>query len=200
MEIIIIKIQAIYRGFNVRKNNKLKKDDIDKDDIYFFLNNYIKQNKHIDNINLKLKVKKLRYENFPSFVSENIVKFIFYKKYGIFGNWDIKTGDLIILKKKIEVKSFISKGPTSFGPTESWDYICFVDSSKYNEYFFTVYLFKLSNKHKLWKNIILNKKNETFEYQCLQGRRPRICFNDLKNQLKNHYKIIYNDYLYTLFT
>ena len=26
MEIIIIKIQAIYRGFNVRKNNRLKKD------------------------------------------------------------------------------------------------------------------------------------------------------------------------------
>jgi len=60
-------------------------------------------------------------DNFPSHISENIVKFALFKKYNIMPNWDTKTGDLDLFNLKIEVKGFSSTGPSSFGPTEEWD-------------------------------------------------------------------------------
>ena len=50
----------------------------------------------------------------------------------------------------------------------------------------------LSNKSDIWKNIKVNK-NETFQDQCDQKRRPRIKFNNLINQISYKYiKIIFD--------
>ena len=61
-------------------------------------------------INIHKKKKKRRNENFPSDISENIVKFAIAKKYGVMPCWDTDKGDLIIKKKnifiQIEVKGF----------------------------------------------------------------------------------------------
>ena len=66
-----------------------------------------------NNINKLLLKKKIRNDNFPS---ENIAKYAIYKRYNIMPRWDIDVGDLLVLNKKIEVKGFMSKGYSSFGP------------------------------------------------------------------------------------
>ena len=47
----------------------------------------------------------------------------------------------------------MSDGPTSFGPSESWDYIYFVDCMDFENMNFKVYEIRLSNIHHTWKNI-----------------------------------------------
>ena len=41
--------------------------------------------------------------------------------------WDTKCGDLCFINKKLEVKGFTTNAPSSFGATESWNWIYFVD-------------------------------------------------------------------------
>ena len=47
------------------------------------LDNYIMTNNLIEELNKLLFKKKIRNQNFPSEISENIVKFAFCKKYKI---------------------------------------------------------------------------------------------------------------------
>jgi hypothetical protein len=101
--------------------------------------------------------------------------------------------DLLLLNKKIEVKGFMSNGPCSFGPNENWNIICFVDCKEHINNFFKIYQINLSNKNIIWKNIKVNK-NETFEQQCLQKRRPRICFNDIQKQIPIYCKLIFEGF------
>ena len=113
--------------------------------------------------------------------------------------WDSSsTGDLIlkfnnkyIQNKKIEIKAFSSIGPISFGPTESWDWIYFVDCTEYNKYIFKIYELKKSNTNINWLNVNINKQ-QTFVDQIKQKRRPRIKFNNLYKQLSD-IKLIYYD-------
>ena len=140
--------------------------------------------------------KKIRRLNFPSEISENIVKFAIFKKYGLMPNWDdTNKGDLIlnILSDsiKIEVKAFSSLGPISFGPNEEWDWIYFVDAVNYTTKKFKIYELKLKNNSKEWLNIKINNK-ETYNDQILQKRRPRLCFDKLLSQLTN-IKVIFNN-------
>jgi hypothetical protein len=113
-------------------------------------------------------------------------------------SWDTVNGDLIVLNKKLEIKGFMSTGPSSFGPTEKWDFIYFVDCIKFIDKLFIVYEIKLSNSNINWKNIKINK-NETYENQCLQGRRPRISFDLIYKQLKEFCNIIFNGYIDNLY-
>ena len=172
----------------------MKKDNMTLEIVNLILDMYNKKIKFNYEINKLLSIKKIRNENFPSEISENIVKFVFRKKYKITGNWDTKNGDLQIINKKIEIKGFSSKGPLSFGPTEKWDILCIVDATKSKDKIFIVYLINLSNINNFWRNIKVNKI-QTFDDQCLEKRRPRICFDELKKQLKSFITIIFNGHI-----
>lgn len=145
-----------------------------------------KLEKSISSIN-DFRKKKMRNEkierkpNFPECVSE------FIGRQVMNGIYDGK-GDMIVKGKRVEIKSISSIGPTSFGPTETWDEIIFIDFRK--EPMFTIYKIDLPNHSSKWKNIKINKHN-TFEDQCKMKRRPRISFDEISKQIKP--KIIYEN-------
>lgn len=186
----IIKIQSHIRLKLTLLSNKKNKDYITVDILQSMIEKYNEKIIFNNNINKLLLKKKIRNDNFPSEISENIAKYAIYKRYNIMPRWDIDVGDLLLLNKKIEVKGFMSEGPSSFGPNENWNILCFVDCKEHLNNYFKIYLIDLSNKNMIWKNIKVNK-NETFEQQCLQKRRPRICFYDIQKQIKNHCKLIF---------
>lgn len=156
------------------------------------LSAHIKYCKTIKHINNHLKTsKKIRAPNFPSEISENIVRLIIKEKLGYEPSWiEGKTGDLTYEGKKIEVKAFSSRSPTSFGPKENWDIIYFLDCIDFMKSEYVCYEIKLSNKSKEWMNLKVNK-NETFFQHCEEKRRPRIRFESIKEQLGEHCKIIF---------
>ena len=109
-------------------------------------------------------------------------------------NWNIKNGDLIFDNKKIEVKGFCSNGPSSFGPSESWEYIYFVDCCDYLNKKFKVYEIKLSNYSKEWKNIKINSKQTYEDMTKLKNRGIlKIHFNKIKEQIDKYIKLIFDD-------
>ena len=198
----IIKIQSVFRGYIIRKKLRLSNDNFTYNKLNILLNNFIDYTKKINKLNKLLIHKKIRMPNFPSEISENVAKFAIFNKYKIMPSWDNKNGDLIIrnkwINKKFEVKAFSSSGPTSFGPTENWDYIYFVNAKKYKQKYFKIYELKLSNNDKQFYNIKINK-NETYYKQCKNKRRPRLCFKEIKIQLKNHIKLIFKGKINKLF-
>jgi len=195
----IIIIQKNVRRFLNNVRLKKLKDGMTLNIVESYLDMYIKNYYFIEDINKKLCKKKIRNQNFPSEISENIVKFAFLKKYKIIPSWDTDNGDLSFLNKKIEVKGFMSSGPSSFGSTEKWDILYFVDSTKFIDKKFIIYEIMLSNTNPIWRNIKLNK-NETYNDQCKKGIRPRITFKELYEQLKNDYcKKIFDGYLSELY-
>lgn len=152
----IIRIQKNIRGFLVRKNLKKLKDNMTLDILNNLIDKYNEYINFLKDINKLLSYKKIRLPNYPSDISENIVKFVLLKKYKICGNWDTKSGDLYLLDKIIEIKGFSSEGPSSFGPTEKWDWLYFIDCKDTLNKNFKVYEIKLSNTSNIWKNIIIS--------------------------------------------
>lgn len=153
----VTKIKAWWRGCHFRKNFKKLDDDYTFPLLNRCLGKYIYNLQFNSETNELLSQKKIRNENFPSDISENIVKFAIFKKYGIMPCWYTDKGDIVINKKhifkQIEVKGFMSTGPSSFGPTEKWDWIYFVDGSDIRNKKFKVYEIHLSNDSVIWKNI-----------------------------------------------
>ena len=99
------------------ENDKIEtSDELDLDAIKEFMEAHKVYCSTIKKLNEKLSKRKIRNPNFPSEISENIVRIILKNKCGIDTTWD--SPDLRHNGKKIEVKAFSSKGPTSFGPTE----------------------------------------------------------------------------------
>lgn len=168
------------------------------DAINLFLDSFITYNKTINNLNKSLGKRKIRKCNMPSEITENIVRLVYNKLYKEKLNWNIKGGDLCLNNLKIEVKGFTSTGPTSFGPTEKWDIIYFVNAIDYKNKNFIIYECKLSNNSEKFKNINLSK-TERFEDSCKKGKRPRICFNNLYSQLQDNIKIIFDGNLMDLY-
>ena len=128
-------------------NEKLQSDDNILNDMYNettlierftnFKNMYISDNELIKN------GLKIRHQNTPEDITENITKFIIRKyendkscvwckgvdkKYGL-------TGDLYSNKYEkiapIEVKSFTSSGPSQFGPDKKFGVLYFLDLRKW---------------------------------------------------------------------
>lgn len=195
-----IKIQSILRG-NIIRQNLQKLDDVyDYELIYDRLCDYNNAYNKILNNNNNLNIKKIRNENFPSDISENIAKFAICKKYKIMPNWDIKPGDLRIDKKnvptlKLEIKGFMSTGPSSFGPTEKWDRLYFVDCRNHLSFIFVVYEINLKNDSDKFKNISISK-TETYHEVCKKKKRARASFfNIIKPQLQDHCKIIFDGHI-----
>jgi hypothetical protein len=161
-----------------RKYKFSKLDGITTKDLEELIDAYISLNKKYKEINKKL-VKKIRRVNLPENISEKIVQLALYHKYGFYTTTQKSGGDIFIGNIKLEVKGFISNGPTSFGPTEKWERIYFVDAKNIEEKMVKIYEFKYSNDSPEWINIKMNSK-ETYGEQCIQGRRPRIKFDEIK--------------------
>lgn len=147
-------------------------------------------------------IQDVRKPNFPEDLSEEIIVHLENKndnKYIRNKKKDGKkiSGDISDVKhnKKIEVKCYSSKGPTSFGPSEKWDIIYFIDARKawkYDE--IIIYRMNCKNSDKIFQDLILNKKKkETFKIQCEKGRRPRFLFEFYRNTIfKEYLHVIYN--------
>ena len=154
---------------------------------------------HIEYVNKLKKFKNktncsLRFPNFPECISENIIKEyinIIEKRNCI---CSLTSGDLQVNEKKnikIEVKCFTSSGPTSFGPTENWDEIYFLDAFNFMEKKFKIYKLNLSNMSDEFCSIKINS-DKTYKQVCEEGKRPRICFKLLKEQLDKYVDKVYD--------
>ena len=141
--------------------------------------------------------KKIRKDSFPSEVFENIAKFAL-KRLNIISYWKIKTSDLTINTLEIVVKGFIFNRPCIFKHNEKWDNIIFVDFRAIINNHVKVFLINLNNTSKIWKNIKI-KENETYNYQCINKKKPTISFDNLKCQIPNKYIYkIYEGSIYNL--
>jgi len=156
-------IQSVIRRYLCKKELMSLKDGMTYELLLENINDYNDHLKFNEYMNKKMKVKKIRNENFRSEISENIAKFAIFKKYGIMPNWDCK-GDLVMLNKQLEIKGFMSNGPLSFGPTEPWHYIYFVDALQTRDKIYKVYEIKLSNTSEIWRNIVISGKDSNYEY------------------------------------
>lgn len=134
--------------------------------------------------------KEPRSPNFPEHISEPLVAYIIKKKekeecvpsqYGDLYKPDINA--------KIEVKAFSSDGPISFGSTENWNQIYFLDLRKLkciDTGEIICHKLSISNKEVEWRDMKITK-SKTFENACeksLHGvpTRPRIGFKFLERQ------------------
>lgn len=186
-------IQKNIRGYLTRKKIISLKDGMTLDNVIELINGYNQVLRVQKKVNLSLTKKKIRKTNYPSEITENIAKFAIAKKYKIMGNWDIKPGDLTVLKKQIEVKGgFIEHGPPTFGPDEKWDWIYFVDCEETFKMKYKVYEIKKSNIY--FHNLMVNN-TETFGNQCIQRRRPRLVFSSIKEQLGENVKLIFDGHI-----
>jgi hypothetical protein len=130
---------------------------------------------------------KVRMQSMPEDVSENIIKFIIHNKIGDrTSRWDCKKGDLLSETELVqECKSFTSTGPSSFSPRSDWDVIYFLDARRWLDDIFILYRVNLKKSSEVWKNIKVNSI-QTFNDQCVQGRRPRITWKLLYPQISEH--------------
>ena len=141
--------------------------------------NYVisrKNSSNILNINFRLPY-------IPEDISENMIKFIIHKNGDNTSSWNCKGDLLSSIEGKQECKCFTSTGPISFTPSSEWDSIYFLDATEWLNDCFKLYKFPYKRTSDEWKNIKVNK-NQTFEDQSLQGRRPRINWSGLYPQIK----------------
>jgi hypothetical protein len=132
-----------------------------------------------------------RIPNFPEDVSENIIKFILQDRGDSSVVWRDK-GDLFSeVEKRIECKSFTSNGPTSFTPLSEWDTIYFLDAREWLTNHFVLYRCTLTRTSEAWKNIKVNK-NQVFQDQVNQRRRPRITWKELYPQIESYCEVVFD--------
>jgi hypothetical protein len=126
----------------------------------------------------------------PEDISENMIKFIIHKNGDNTSSWNCKGDLLSSIEGKQECKCFTSTGPISFTPSSEWDSIYFLDATEWLNDCFKLYKFPYKRTSDEWKNIKVNK-NQTFEDQSLQGRRPRINWSGLYPQIKEKCSLIF---------
>ena len=145
---------------------------------------------------------KIRHQNTPEDITENITKFIIRKyendkscvwckgidaKYGL-------TGDLYSNKyekiAQIEVKSFTSNGPSQFGPNKKFGVLYFLDLRKWLNNNIILWKVKLNYLSDEFKHIKVNK-TQTMGEQLLEGRRPHISWDNIYPQISDFCEKIY---------
>lgn len=144
---------------------------------------------------------KTRRNGLPEHISENIVKYIVHNYLGDLecrwqGNVDDAPGDL---SGGREVKSFTSDGPITFGPTQPWRQIFFLDAREWLNDELVVWMCDLPDTHEIWKNLKVSKK-DTKGAQASDRRRPRLPWKDLYPQIKDHCKKVYQGTFEGIFT
>ena len=153
----------------------------------------------------------IRHQNTPEDITENIAKFIIrniendnscvwckgiHKKHGL-------TGDLYSSKysktHSIEIKSFTSNGPSQFGPNKKFGVLYFLDMRNWLNDQIILWKVNLNSDSQEFKNIKINK-TQTHEDQCLEGRRPRMNWERIYPQIKDHCEKIYDGTFNDIFT
>lgn len=133
---------------------------------------------------------KIRHQNTPEDITENITKFII-RKYendtscvwckGVDKKWRL-TGDLFSNKYEktapIEVKSFTSNGPSQFGPDKKFGVLYFLDLRNWLDDEIILWKVNLNYTSPEFKNIKVNKV-QTMGDQLLEGRRPHISWDNI---------------------
>jgi hypothetical protein len=79
------------------------------------------------------------------------------------------------------------KWSSSFGPTESWRYLCLIDARQLENDIFKIYFIDLPNDSDIWQSLKVNS-TDTYLDQCNTKRRPRINPNSIFEQLKEKNK------------
>ena len=186
---------------NIEINNNIEEyidDKYDKNRLIKRYNNF--KNTYLDDCELIKEGLKIRHQNIPEDISENIAKFII-KKYekdntcvwckGVDKKYKF-TGDLHSSKYQdsIEVKCFTSNGPSQFGPNKKFSVLYFLDLRKWIENKIVLWKINLNDKSLEFKNIKINK-TQTMEDQFKQGRRPHIGWNKIYTQTSGFCEKIY---------
>jgi hypothetical protein len=149
----------------------------------------------------------IRHQNPPEDVTENIVKFIIQNydndpscKWA--KSMELK-GDLYSDKYAIdspaEIKALTSDGPSSFGPDKKFSVIYFLDMRNWINDIFILWRVNLTSESSEWKGIKMNK-TQTFEEQCLQGKRPHISWDNIYPQISDHCFKVYEGNFEGIFT
>jgi hypothetical protein len=176
------------------KKKLLKEDtyteDILKERYEDFYNNYKKTSELKTKYNLPI-----RQPNMPEDISENIAKFIIKSHEKKDAKWSKcidKSGDLYSCddNKHLEIKTFMSDGPISFGPSEAWDDIYFLDARQIMDGIFALYKLPYSNTSTTWRNVKVNN-TDTFEKHASEKRRPRQNWESIKTQLDDKIEKIF---------
>jgi hypothetical protein len=143
---------------------------------------------------------KTRWDGLPEHVSENMIKFFIRAKLNDLScSWLCK-GDLVSsVMGTIECKSFTSDGPTSFGPKQKWDNIFFLDARGWLDNNIVIWHIPLPNTDPVWTSIKVNKKQSKAE-QSDESRRPRINWEALYPQVKDHCRKVYEGTFEDIFT
>jgi hypothetical protein len=97
----------------------------------------------------------------------------------------VKKGDLIENLSnnqiQIEVKCVSSNGPITFGPNEKWNKIYFVNATQPRFY----KVFELNMCDDEFSEILKVNKTQNMNDQRKEKRRPRVLFQQIKEQFKN---------------
>jgi hypothetical protein len=149
----------------------------------------------------KYGVRGVRMPIMDEDISENIIKFLIQFKLGdksckwtkSIANAGAKiAGDLTSTATgAIECKCFTSDGPISFGPTERWNEIYFLDARAVLDNHIVVWRVPLANTADEWKALKINKA-QSFADQCAQSRRPRIVWESLYPQIATHATTVFD--------
>jgi hypothetical protein len=83
----IIKIQSLIRGFILRRNIGKLKDGMTFELVDRMIDKYNSKIIFNKNMNKKLSNRKIRNENYPSEITEKLLKFYVYKKTKIMPKW-----------------------------------------------------------------------------------------------------------------
>jgi hypothetical protein len=148
--------------------------------------------------------RMVRLPNMPEDISENIAKNAIRNHDGepnikwakaITINGKKVKGDLYSsnypLDSQPEVKSFASDGPLTFGPKKKFGVLYCLDlTGAFDNDNLILWRINLTNDSPEWKCIKMNKKQSNDD-QCIQGRRPRICWKTLYPQIAGHCVKVY---------
>ena len=105
-------------------------------------------------------------------------------------------GDLICNKSLIEVKCFSSKGPITLN-NYRWSELYIIDATRFEDNYFEIYKCKLSNLSKTFQNIQINNSNKYSDFYY-SGRKCKISFKKLKEQLKYSLKKVFSGSIHQL--
>lgn len=127
-----------------------------------------------DRLNTLYSFKNIRRPVFPECISEHL-GYTVLKRLNNYIILDVKSGDMLLDGKRVEIKCSSSSGPLSFGPTQDWSRLYCIDASKF-----------MTNASKTDFNTTI----ETYETLCKDGRRPRMSLQYILQKFS--YAVLYN--------